>query len=76
MNPYQDPTSQVNLTDWALTEGGKALHASWRDRMIGQGRDVSVERMHWETLADQDKALDQGIARDAVLAYLTWLASR
>lgn len=43
------------------TRLAQEVHAAWRDGMIDQGREVSAERMTWETLSEQDKALDKYI---------------
>jgi hypothetical protein len=37
------------------------VHAAWRDGMLTQEREVSPERMSWDTLSDEDKALDKYI---------------
>jgi len=41
---------------------GRDIHAAWRDGMIAQGRSVAKERMTWDTLTEQDRELDNGIA--------------
>ena len=41
---------------------GRDVHAAWRDGMLAQGREVAPERMRWETLSEQDRELDDGIA--------------
>ncbi len=41
---------------------GFEVHAAWRDGMLSQGRDVPKARMHWGTLTDEDRALDDYIA--------------
>lgn len=41
---------------------GRDVHREWRDGMLAQGRTVAPERMTWETLSEQDKALDERIA--------------
>jgi len=40
---------------------GREVHAAWRDGMLQQGREVTAERMAWETLSEQDHALDRYI---------------
>lgn len=64
------------ITDWAMAEGGKAVHRSWRDRMLFQNRDVTEQRKQWEALDSKDHLLDQGIALDVVLDYLRWEEKR
>jgi hypothetical protein len=41
---------------------GVHVHAAWRDGMLAQGREVAPERMAWDTLTQQDRDLDDGIA--------------
>lgn len=41
---------------------GRDIHSAWRDGMLAQGRSVTQERMKWETLSQQDRDLDDGIA--------------
>ena len=44
---------------------GQIVHASWRDGMLAQGRSVSHSRMHWHTLTQEDRDLDDSIAAAA-----------
>ncbi len=48
-----------------MSEPGYVIWRAWRDGMIRQGRDVAPERMEWETLPAQDKALDAAIEQQA-----------
>lgn len=41
---------------------GRDIHREWRDGMLAQGRAVAPERMAWDTLDQQDRDLDDGIA--------------
>lgn len=41
---------------------GEDVHREWRDGMLFQDRAVAPERMKWETLSSQDRALDDRIA--------------
>jgi hypothetical protein len=43
------------------TRLAQEVHAAWRDGMLEQGRAVVPERMSWDTLSEQDKALDKYI---------------
>lgn len=43
------------------TRLAQEVHGAWRDGMLEQGREVAPERMAWETLSEQDKALDRYI---------------
>jgi hypothetical protein len=43
------------------TRLAQEVHAAWRDGMLDQGRQVAPERMMWDTLSEQDKALDKYI---------------
>ena len=45
------------------TRLAQEVHAAWRDGMLAQGRPVSPERMEWDTLSDDDQALDRYIGR-------------
>jgi len=45
------------------TRLAQEVHAAWRDGMLEQGREVAAERMDWETLSEQDKALDRYIGQ-------------
>jgi hypothetical protein len=40
---------------------GREVWAAWRDGMLEQGREVAPERMDWDTLSEQDRALDRYI---------------
>lgn len=62
--------------EFAATQGAKVVHASWRDHMLEQGREVSSERMQFDTLSDQDRELDYHIAFDVLKAYYDWIASK
>lgn len=44
------------------TRIAQEVHAAWRDGMIQQGREVAPQRMEWDTLSEQDQALDKYIA--------------
>jgi len=55
MTPRTDREAAAPLT-------GRDVHAAWRDGMLAQGREVAPERMRWETLSEQDRELDDGIA--------------
>lgn len=45
------------------TIDGRAVHRAWRDGMLEAGRRVAPRRMAWDTLSEQDKELDEFIAR-------------
>ncbi len=55
-------------TDWEAL--GQAVHRSWRDGMLSQGRTVERERLNWETLPERDRVLDRYIAGEVVQALL------
>jgi hypothetical protein len=44
------------------TRLAQEVHAAWRDGMLAQGREVASERMSWDTLSAEDRALDEHIA--------------
>jgi hypothetical protein len=60
----------------ASGNGGRQVHASWRDMMTAQGRAVAPERMDWDTLDDRDKRLDHEIAALLIDDYLGWVFDR
>lgn len=49
----------------------RVVHAAWRDGMLAQGREVAPNRMKWETLSEEDQALDICIAENVALALAT-----
>lgn len=60
------------LLGFALNNGAREVHRSWRDNMLHQGRAVSEERMNWETLSEYDKILDRQIAFDVIRDFVVW----
>ncbi len=56
--------------NYAREIGGKTLRACLRDEMIKQGREVSEERMHWDTLSEQDQSLDIQIFRELITSFI------
>lgn len=60
MGPNSSEASVAVTTQEVLAQ---AIHREWRDAMLGQGRHVSDERLEWDTLPWQDRALDRTIAR-------------
>jgi hypothetical protein len=63
------------IRDFCLSNGGREVHRSWRDKMLSQGRDVAKERMDWDTLPEDDKELDQTIARDVITDFIAFIQS-
>jgi hypothetical protein len=47
----------------------QVVHATWRDTMRVQDRDIAPERLDWSTLPERDKEIDRAIAR-AMLWHL------
>jgi hypothetical protein len=75
------PYSKQNLTweeidriigQFTALDGAMQLWKSWRDTMIKQGREVSKERMEWDTLSDDDKILDAQVAFDVITDFMSW----
>jgi hypothetical protein len=65
------PDSMID--NFAELNGAHEVHRSWRDNMLEQSRSVSKERMDWDTLSEQDKALDYLISRDVIRDFVIWL---
>jgi len=61
---------------YAENGGDMEVHRSWRDNMINHGREVSCERMNWETLPFIDRKLDENIAFDIAWDFIGWLQCR
>jgi hypothetical protein len=57
------------------TQGGRAVHRLWRDKMHDQGRDT-LYRDVWEKLAEKDQALDQAIALGLLRDFLGHVSAR
>jgi hypothetical protein len=64
---------QSLAADYAKKYGCKAIHRIWRDEMIQQKREVIKERMSWDTLPDNDKALDSKIAYEIIMDWFTYM---
>lgn len=64
--------SQI-INSFAERVGTQAVHRSWRDNKLRQGRDVPEIQMHWDTLPLQDKDLDCEIAKDVARCFLDWI---
>ena len=65
--------SSLEIFKFAESNGAQELHRSWRDNMLEQEREVSSERMEWDTLPRKDKQLDLRIANDLYQDFYTWL---
>lgn len=51
-------------------EAGKTVWEAWCNGMQIQGREVSEERLHWETLPARDKKLDAYIAQYVIYDFI------
>ena len=60
------------IMNYAKVNGSLEVFRSWRDKMLEQGREVPERRMNYETLSDNDKALDATIAFEVISDYLIW----
>ncbi len=61
------------VNEFAQSNGGFRVYASWRDNMLNQGRGVSAERMLWETLDSKDRILDALIAYDVIMDFVAYI---
>lgn len=61
------------IARFAFGNGRREVHRSWRDTMLSQNREVSNDRMSWETLSPLDKLLDEQISFDVIKDYSTWV---
>lgn len=64
-----DTTIKVRFSA-RIEDLARVVHKAWRDGMLDQGREVAEARLEWETLSDEDKALDHYIAEQIVDAVL------
>jgi hypothetical protein len=73
----REALSDVTLLQFAQTNGARELHRSWRDTMLAQGREVyPPERLEWNTLPVEDKALDAQCSFDVLRDFATWALSQ
>ncbi len=68
--------SEEEIEWFCKHNGSREVHRSWRDHMLLQEREVSDERMEWETLPPYDKLLDEWIAKDVIMDFIVWLKGK
>jgi hypothetical protein len=61
---------------WCRQRGAQAVWQAWRDGMLRQGREVSPERMSFESLSDRDKSLDLRIAFEVMGSLFSFLSAQ
>ncbi len=58
---------------FSSTNGAAEVWRSWKDNMLAQCRNVTQERLNWDTLPQIDKELDAKIAYDVISDFLFYI---
>lgn len=66
-----DVTKDV-VRDYARWNGYAEVWNSWSNKMKSQGRTISPHLEHLASLPRQDVELDEQIAYDVIMDFITW----